>query len=102
MGTMRSELREASRRVAFIRERMEASGLCNYCDEEVDLACDVAVEEQYMVQIEDGLSRGHSWLDVESGSAAFAETIRGIEEYLDSYAIGFLAGYNAASCKNGG
>jgi len=102
MGTMRSELQDASRRVAFIAERMEVGGLSCYCDEDAGLACDAAVEEQYMVQIEDGLSRDHSWLDVARGSAAFAKAIRGIENYLEHYTIGFLAGYRAASCKNGG
>ena len=102
MGTMRSELQEASRRVAFIDERMKASGLLMCCSGEAGLECDVAVEEHYMRQIEDGLSRDHSWLDVESGSAVFVESIRRIEMGIASYAIGFCAGYNAASCKNGG
>lgn len=97
MSKMRTELEDKARREAFVESRLDIMDV-PATGNEPQISLRKALKQEYLKQIDDGLSKSNSWID--GDTASFENTIEGIENYLYEYAVGYEAGYKAAFSQN--
>jgi len=103
MNKMRTELQDKAKRDTFVESRLDMIGdlwlASQTMGDEYCMSLRKALKQEYLKQIDDGLSKPNSWID--GDSVSFEHTLEGIEGYLSEYAIGYEDGYKrGASPEN--